>query len=101
MKNTYYVSIQAMKIMEHKGDAAYEFEIIASPEEVEALKEIITHMANADHASYWIGHIPYIPYHLDKENDQYDRSLIDAYQMIYDLGTDETKNHITSMNILY
>lgn len=100
MKNNYYVSIQAMRVMENKGDGAYEFEIEATPAEVEKLQSIFAQMANADQSAYWSAHIPYIPYHLDAENDRYDRALKNAYQVVYELGTDETKNHILAMNIL-
>lgn len=97
---TYYVSVQAQRIMERQGDGPYEFEIIATKDQIDQLNEIFEKMKAADHMSYWSSHIPYIPYHEDPQNDAYDLHLKKAYRMIYELGTEETKQHIESMNIL-
>lgn len=99
MKN-YYVSVQAGTIMERQEDGPYEFEIIATKEQVDQLQEIFEKMKTADNQSYWSSHIPFIPYHEDKENDAYDLHLKKAYQFIYEHGTEETKQHIESINIL-
>lgn len=100
MKKRYYVSIQSKAILENKEDSSYEFEIDASPEEVEQLKNIFTKMGNADHSGYWKVHVPFTQYHNDPENDAYDQQLKQAYQLIYAVGTNETKEHIDAMNII-
>lgn len=97
---TYYVSVQSLTIMERQGDGPYEFEINATKEQVDQLNEIFEKMKTADQQAYWSSHVPFIPYHEDKENDTYDLHLRNAYRLIYELGTEETKKHIESMNIL-
>lgn len=99
MKKSYFVSVQALTIHENKEDAAFEFEINASQQEVAHLNAIFEKIKNADYASYWSTHLPYIPYHHDPDNDVYDHSLIEAYRAIHDLGTFETKAHIQSMGL--
>ncbi len=100
MRNKYYVSVQSKSIMENKGDATYEYEIEASPEDIDHLKAIFSKMKDAEYSSYWRTHIPGVPYHHDKENDIYDRNLVQAYQAIYSMGNQEAKDHILAMGIL-
>lgn len=100
MRKKYYVSVQSKNILENQGDTPYEFEIEASPNEVEELKLIFEKMGNADHSAYWRTHIPGVPYHHDRDNDVYDSHMKEAYQLIYNVGTQETKDHISSMNII-
>jgi hypothetical protein len=99
-KKTYYVSVQAGTVLENEGDAAFEFEISATPEEVDKLAEMFESAMEADHDAFWRAHTLAIPYHHDDENDTYDDSLKMIYQTIYELGTPETKRHIESMNVL-
>jgi hypothetical protein len=85
--------------MYNQGDAAYEFEIDATEEEVEKLTLLFNEWAAADERTFIRNHIPGIPYHHDSENDWYDSLLKEIYSTIYQLGTDRTKHHISSMNL--
>lgn len=96
----YYVSVQAGTILENKGEAAYELEIDATDFEVEMLRTLLDQMQNANYHSFWRAHVLAVPYHLDEENDEYDSLLNQVYTLLYRNGTEETRNHITSMNII-
>lgn len=98
-KKRYYVSIQSRSIMYNQGDAAYELEIDATKEDVEKLTELFNQWEDADEKTFFRAHIPVIPYHHDTENDVYDNLLKEIYKTIYQMGTDQTKNHISSMNL--
>ena len=99
-KRTYYVSVQAKCIMYNQGDAAYELDIYATEEEVEKLTELFNHLEDAEEKTALRAHIPIIPYHHDSENDVYDYYLKEIYKAIYQIGTDQTKSHISAMNLL-
>ncbi|WP_256757898.1 hypothetical protein [Cohnella sp. WQ 127256] len=96
---TYYVSVQSKTIMTQQGDAAYEFEIEATSEELQKLQELFVEMEDFDNRSYIRNQIPGIPYHHDSENDGYDYYLKEIYNTLHELGTEETRNHISSMNL--
>ncbi|BBH20106.1 hypothetical protein Back11_14510 [Paenibacillus baekrokdamisoli] len=98
-KRRYYVSVQARSVMHNQGDAAYELEINATTEEVEKLMELFNEWEEFDEQTFFRAQIPTIPYHHDSENDGYDYFLKDIYKAIYQMGTDETKSHISSMNL--
>jgi hypothetical protein len=93
-KKTYYVSVQAGTVMENQGDAAYELEIRATPEQIGQLKSLFEDMGDYDHDAFLKAHRYTFPYNLDAENDGYDYYLRDVYQLLYDLGTSETRRHI-------
>jgi hypothetical protein len=82
-----------------QGDAAYELEIDATEEEAAQLADLFGQLEDADEKTSFRNHIPAIPYHHDSENDQYDALFIEIYRTIHELGTDETKRHIDSMNL--
>ncbi|WP_019120034.1 hypothetical protein [Brevibacillus massiliensis] len=90
-KRRYYVSVQAGTVMLNQGDAAYEWEIDATPEEVDKLMDLFGAKWDSDHIAFWRNHVPGLPYHFDSANDQYDQYLREIYNMIYELGTPETR----------
>ncbi|QTH45521.1 hypothetical protein J4772_14540 [Cohnella sp. LGH] len=98
-KQKYYVSVQAKTILPNQGDAAYELEIEAEPEDVRQLLELFEEMESFDNASGFRNLIPGIPYHHDQENDGYDYYLREVYNKLQEVGTDETKKHISQMNL--
>jgi hypothetical protein len=99
-KKRYYISVQSQTIMEHQGDASYELEIEANAEELQKLNELFELMDEFDQSSFLNNPVPGIPYHHDLENDGYDYYLKEIYKFLYDNGTEKTKSHIQSMNIL-
>jgi hypothetical protein len=99
-KKPYYVSVQAGTVLDNIEDAAFEFEILATPEDVDRLGEMFEATMEADHDAFWRAHTPAMPTHHDDENDAYDESLKMIYSTIYELGTPETKQHIESMHVL-
>lgn len=87
--------------MESQGDASYELEIDATPDDIDRLKEVFEELENFDQASAIQTALALgIAYHNDESNDGYDYYLKEAYALINELGTKETKQHIGSMNIL-
>jgi lactam utilization protein B len=100
IKSNYYVSVQAGTILADQGAASYEFEILASREDLDELEELFKDRAEAEDGTYIRAHLPAVPYHIDDENDIYDASLQAVYAKLYECGTDETKRHIERMNIL-
>lgn len=81
------------------GNSNY-FTIFATEDEVEELRRIMDKIYDADIRSHIRAHIPFVPYHRDRSNDDYDDQYKEALTMIYQFGNNETKEHIDSMEIL-
>ncbi|NOU74982.1 hypothetical protein GC098_26955 [Paenibacillus sp. LMG 31458] len=100
-KKRYYVSVQAGTVMENQGDASYELEIDATPDDIDRLKEGFEELENFDQTSFiQVASALGIAYHYDESNDGYDYYLQEVYALINELGTEETKQHIQKMNVL-
>lgn len=100
-KKTYYVAVSHGEIMQDKSAFDYEFEIQATDDELNKLQELFEDTAETEtHNSGW-SMKPFSTLSNDEMNAEYDANLMELYQMIYSLGTDETKTHIESMHILH
>lgn len=99
-KKRYYVSVQAMTVMEQQGEAAYELEIEATPDEVEVLLELFESKSDADFRNYIRMHNPQVIWDEIIHQEMHDVKLAEAYRLIHKLGTPETKRHVESMNVL-
>ena len=64
------------------------------------LREYFDLEHKADEDSFYRAHVPYIQYHYDRPNDQYDQNLQKVYELIYELGDSETKHFIESTGVL-
>jgi hypothetical protein len=98
-KRTYYVSVQSRSILPQQGDGAYEFEIAATEEEIAKLSAMFKEWEGFDNSTLFRAPIPGLAYHHDIENDGYDDLLKQIYRALYDLGTEETRNHIGGMDL--
>ncbi|CAH0118372.1 MULTISPECIES: hypothetical protein [unclassified Paenibacillus] len=99
-KQTYYVSVQSSSILTEQGATPYEFEIQATQEEVDKLQSLFDFKSEADQKTFYRAHIPAYPYHVDPDNDMYDSYLNRIYELIYKLGTDETKQAIRQSRLM-
>lgn len=99
-KKKYYISIGTGEISEVKYGNNDEFVVYATMEEIRQLRQLLNGMDQADFGTYVRAHFPFVPYHKDEENDQYDEKITEAYKMIHQLGDETTKRHIESIGIL-
>ena len=78
----------------------WNFKIEATDNEIIQLRELFDQNYSTEWQNFFRAHVPYIQYHYDRENDAYDETLINIYQLIYQLGDQEAKQHISEMGIL-
>lgn len=100
-KKTYYISsVGAGEIMTTDNASPWQFKIEATEEEITRLRQIFD--ANYDNSigDFLRAHIPFLEYHNDKTNDRHDENSLRIYEMIYQLGDEEARKHIESMDIL-
>lgn len=96
-KKTYYVTVD---IGPHTGeireqlkqnDAVYDFEIEATPEEISQLEQLFTETQETDFSTFVQAHLPFETRERSKVSWEEDEQIDKIYQMIYQLGTDNTK----------
>lgn len=99
-KKKYYVSVASSEISQIPFGNNADFIIHATVDEVRILRAKMDNMHDAEMGSFWRAHVPIMPYHHDQANDDYDREITNVFEMIYNLGDEETQKHINSMGIL-
>ncbi|MGE8206244.1 hydrolase [Heyndrickxia sp. NPDC080065] len=99
-KNTYYIDIGSGEISRSSTDSPWNYKIEATDEEITRLRQIFDANYDVEVEGFLRAHIPIVEYHHDKPNDDYDKHMIEVYQMIYDLGDEEAKQHIDKIGIL-
>ncbi|HLS35472.1 MAG TPA: hydrolase [Bacillota bacterium] len=100
MDDKYYIHMQSREISKTPYGNSNYLTIHATEKDIEQLRSIMDNITDADNMSFIRSHVPIVPYHKDSANDDYDEQFSKALKMIYDLGTDETKQHIESMGVL-
>ena len=99
-KKTYYIDVGHGQISQSSTATAWSFKIQANDEEITQLRELFDQNYSTEWQNFFRAHVPYVQYHHDRENDAYDNTIEQVYGMIYNLGDEEAKSHIESMNIL-
>lgn len=97
-KKTYYVALHTTggsqgAVFENRGDADIQFEIQATEEEVQALREALEKPGQEDIKMFIHSHLP-IDVKDGQLQQQYDARLLGVYQMLHRLGTPETRRFI-------
>lgn len=100
-RKPYYVSVQAGQILEDPQAAAYELEILANEEEYTRLRELFDELASMDEAQafHFVSH-PYGSASEIEMNNGYDEIIQRIYKQIYEYGTETTRQHIETMQLL-
>ncbi|WP_338472005.1 hydrolase [Niallia sp. XMNu-256] len=99
-KKTYYINISSGEISQSLFDSPWNFQIEATPNEIQTLRQYFDENEAGDFPNFLRAHIPFREYHYDEVNDRQDEALQQIYEFIYQRGDEETKQLIDSMNIL-
>ncbi|WP_066192629.1 MULTISPECIES: hydrolase [Gracilibacillus] len=90
-KRQYYVNIGTKEISQIPYGNNATYTIKATGEEVFLLREKFNEIQQDEMGTFVRSHIPFMQYHQDPENQEYDNDLQEIYQMIYQLATPETR----------
>ncbi|MBJ6362012.1 hypothetical protein ACFOQM_12000 [Paenibacillus sp. GCM10012307] len=98
-RKPYYVAVGAGQILDDPTVAAYELEILANEEELGRLQELFEELASWDEAQTLHFAKPFVSFSTERINLGYDHLLGRVYKLLHELGTEQTKSHIESMNL--
>ncbi|WP_027725378.1 hypothetical protein [Tuberibacillus calidus] len=96
-KKKYYVRVGTGEVLPDPTLSEWEFEILATPQEVHELKDLLEMTDDEAFINYIKAHAPFQEL---EENIPYDKKLETVYRYLYELGTEETKAHIRSMGFI-
>lgn len=99
-KKTYYIAVGSGEISQVKSASSYEYKIEATDEEINQLRALFNDNYGNEVGTFVRAHIPFREYHHDPQNDAYDATMQKVFQMIYNLGDAEAREHIRAEGIL-
>lgn len=105
-KQTYYVTVDigsnAGQIRDQLSlnDPNYDFEIEATEEEIHQLEELFERIEEDDFQTFLVAHLPYRTKERAELSREEDKKISQIYQMIYRLGTEETKKQMRESGII-
>ncbi|HLR66134.1 hypothetical protein [Virgibacillus alimentarius] len=98
-RKSYFVTVDKDDIRETSVKDGIEYEIYASPEELNEIKELFDEKDNDVKNTVKYLAKPFNERGADDERNNYDYHLLTIYRRIYDLGTVETKAEIKALGI--
>jgi len=101
-RQVYYVNVQSRQLYERNDIAPYHLVIEANTRELEQLRELFNEVEDNDE---WTLETMFMQVgentpDTTEVNTAHDYWIKRVYEMLYRLGTDKTKAHIQSMNII-
>jgi len=99
-KKSYYIDVGTGAISQSATSSTWSYKVQATEEEIMNLRKLFNQNYDTEWKNFFRSHVPFLEYHHDRENDEYDSRIQQIYYMLHQLGDQETKTHIESMNIL-
>lgn len=96
----YFVTVNTAEIREVSIPDDIEFEIMATQEDILEIQTLFSRMDQEEKSGLAYIVRPFNENIVDDKRDQYNDDLIKIYELLYRLGTEETKESIVSMKIL-
>lgn len=98
-RKSYFVSLEKAHISEVSVPDSTEYEILATEDELKQLEQLFNQKEDHEKKAVEFLAKPFNEWGADDERDAYDTKLIDIYNLIYQLGTNETKEKINKMGL--
>ncbi|WOV86376.1 transposase [Sporosarcina oncorhynchi] len=92
-----YVSIGNQQIYPHKYASPWEYEVEMSKEFLPVFEEIFRQMDRLEFRNFLRAHLPYVPYHYDKNNHEVDMKTMKLYALIHEFSDEGTKRFIEGL----
>lgn len=99
-KKSYYINIQTHEIVIDPYQTEWDFKIEATDRQIAEIRHLFDENYETDWESYARAHVPFLEYHHDPQNKEYDLRLMIIYAILYQLGDAKTREHIEEMGIL-
>lgn len=92
-----YVSLTDQRIYTYPDDAPWEYEIAVPKDYIPVFYRLFEQMKELEWRNFYRAHLPYIPYHNDKNNHDIDLRNKKVYALIHEFSNDETKEFIQEL----
>ncbi|MFC4776161.1 hypothetical protein ACFO9Q_05190 [Paenibacillus sp. GCM10023252] len=98
-KQLYYVSVSG-KSVDAAESMGEQLQVRATEQEASELQLLLNLIGQDDRNTAIKAPVPYKSADHDPATDKFNEDIVKVYRAIYELGTDRTREHIRSMNII-
>lgn len=98
-KQNFYINIQSHEIARDPYHSEWDFKVEATEQEIAELEQLFDENHKTDWESYMRSHVPFLEYHHDPQNKEFDQRLQAIYAWIYVQGDAKTREQINSLGI--
>ncbi|MBD7938197.1 MULTISPECIES: hydrolase [Cytobacillus] len=99
-REAYFINLENGTILDTMDGHDWQFRVYATGAEIAELNRFLDENYHAELKTFARAQVPFLEYHKKSPNPEYDQILMRLYEMIYQLGDQEAKNHIEEMNII-
>ncbi|MBE1555457.1 transposase [Sporosarcina limicola] len=92
-----YVSVVHQQVYVHPWDSPWEYEVIMDKEVAPVFKRLFNQMDRLEFRNFLRAHLPYVPYHYDKDNHDIDLRTMKVYALIHEYTDDHSKRFIEQL----
>lgn len=98
-RQKYYVNIPH-QVINTVRFSDQDFVVQATKEEAHEIRALLESLREAEIGTFWRSHVPFMPYHRDPSNEQYDKTLTALFQKISDIGDEQAKSYVNESGVL-
>lgn len=97
VKSRLYVSVTDHRVFSYPDDSPWEYEIKIKSEDVRIFRRLFEQISNLEFRNFYRSHLPYVPYHYDKDNHDIDLRTKKIYALIHEFSDKETQQFIEKL----
>jgi hypothetical protein len=92
-----YVSVVNQQVYYQPDDSPWEYEVEVTSEYLPVFHRLFTQMNQLEFRNFLRAHLPYVPYHYDKDNHDIDTRTMKVYALIHEFTDDKSKRFIEKL----
>lgn len=92
-----YVSVTDQRVYHYPDDSPWEYEITVERSVVPIFNRLFKQMTDLEFRNFLRSHLPYIPYHSDRDNHDIDLRTQKIYAIIHEFADEPTKRFIEEL----
>lgn len=94
---TMYVSVVNQQVYAEPYSSPWEYKVQVTKQAYPVFEHLFSQVDQLEFRNFLRSHLPYIPYHYDKNNHDIDLRMMKVYALIHEFTDDETKRFIEKL----
>lgn len=96
-KYTAYVSVVNQQVQTDPYASPWEYKVEITKEAYPIFERLFAQTDRLEFRNFLRSHLPYIPYHYDRDNSEIDRRTMKVYALIHEYTDEESKRFIEKL----